>query len=416
MSRFLFLAALCFSICFVGCGGAGSSGPGKNTVTPPANNVATITANGGPAGLANGLFTSVTVCSPGTMTCATVSGILVDTGSSGLRILQQALPSGFVLPQQTDSGGNPIAACAQFADGFSWGPMVTADVTISGEKASAMPMQVINGSFQTIPASCSSHGPEEDTLATFGANGVLGVNNAPVDCGTACAVGGAGNPGFYYTCPTTGCVVTTLAVNRQAANPVALFATDNNGVIIEMPAITSASGVPSVTGSLVFGIGTQSNNSLRSVTILTTDDFGDFTTTFNGSPVTCGTAPNTTTVCSFTDTGSSLFFFADSSIATCSVGNPPSTFFCPSSPVALMATNTGMNGKSTTINFTVENAHTLFATSNFDFNDIGAPTSSIPNNSNLGFDWGGPFFFGRNVFVAIDNASTPGGTGPYVAY
>lgn len=406
MSRFLFLAALCFSFCFVGCGGGGSSSPGKNTVTPPANNVATITANGGPASLTNGLFTSVTVCSPGTMTCATVSGILVDTGSSGLRILSSALPSGFNLPQQVDGGGNPIAACAQFADGFSWGPMVTADVTISGEKASAMPMHVINGSFQTIPASCSSNGPEEDTLATFGANGVLGVNNAPVDCGTACTIGGASNPGVYYTCPNTGCVVTTLAVNKQGANPVALFATDNNGVIIELLAITSASGTPSVTGSLVFGIGTQSNNGLGGVTILTTDPFGDFTTTFQGNAI----------ANSFTDTGSSLFFFADSGIATCSVGNPPSTFFCPASPAMLSATNTGMNGKNTTITFTVENASTLFGTPNFDFNDIAAPTNSIPNSSGLGFDWGAPFFFGRNVFVAIDNASTPGGTGPYVAY
>jgi hypothetical protein len=33
-----------------------------------------------------------------------------------------------------------------------------------------------------------------------------------------------------------------------------------------------------------------------------------------------------------------------------------------------------------------------------------------------GFDWGLPFFFGRNVFVAIQGQSTPGGTAPYWAY
>jgi hypothetical protein len=26
------------------------------------------------------------------------------------------------------------------------------------------------------------------------------------------------------------------------------------------------------------------------------------------------------------------------------------------------------------------------------------------------------FFYGRNVFTAIENMSTPGGTGPYFAY
>ncbi|MEO5671342.1 MAG: DUF3443 family protein, partial [Ramlibacter sp.] len=32
------------------------------------------------------------------------------------------------------------------------------------------------------------------------------------------------------------------------------------------------------------------------------------------------------------------------------------------------------------------------------------------------FDWGLPFFFGRNVFVAFTGASTPRGIGPYWAY
>jgi hypothetical protein len=32
------------------------------------------------------------------------------------------------------------------------------------------------------------------------------------------------------------------------------------------------------------------------------------------------------------------------------------------------------------------------------------------------FDWGLPFFFGRNVFTAIESQNTPGGVGPYWAY
>jgi len=32
------------------------------------------------------------------------------------------------------------------------------------------------------------------------------------------------------------------------------------------------------------------------------------------------------------------------------------------------------------------------------------------------FDWGLPFFYGRNVYAAIEQQSTPGGVGPYFAY
>ena len=32
------------------------------------------------------------------------------------------------------------------------------------------------------------------------------------------------------------------------------------------------------------------------------------------------------------------------------------------------------------------------------------------------FDWGLPFFYGRNVYAAVEQQATPRGTGPYVAY
>lgn len=406
LSRFPFFVLLGSLMWVAGCGGNNStSTPGNNTVTPPgANNTVAIVAGGGPANITNGLFATVTVCSPGSTTnCATVGGILVDTGSFGLRILSQALPAGFSLPQQTDTSGNPIAECTVFADGFSWGPVVTADMTIGNEKASSMPTQIINGNFASIPTSCSSSGPEEDTLATFGANGIIGIGNFAQDCGPACTVGGATNPGIYFSCPATGCVVTTEGLAQQVINPVALFPVDNNGVIVELPAITSASGGVSVNGTLVFGIGTQSNNGLGNATVLGLDQNGNFTTSFLGSSI-----PG-----SFVDSGSSDLFFADSSIATCTVGTPPNTFsvYCPSSNVSLQAVNEGQNGKSTTINFTVTNGATL-PTQNFVFNDLAAPESF----GFTSFDWGLPFFFGRNVFVAIAGASTPGGAGPYTAY
>ncbi len=63
-------------------------------------NVLPVVVNGGPTNNAlNQLFASVTVCVPGTSNCQTISGILVDTGSVGLRVLSSALT--LPLPQQT---------------------------------------------------------------------------------------------------------------------------------------------------------------------------------------------------------------------------------------------------------------------------------------------------------------------------
>jgi hypothetical protein len=156
-----------------------------------------------------------------------------------------------------------------------------------------------------------------------------------------------------------------------------------------------------LSGSLIFGIGTQSDNSLGSAQVFTLDNSGNFTTTFKGTPYSS----------SFIDSGSNGYFFLNSSttgIPTCP--NPNSGFYCPSSPVNLSATNTGANGSSNTVNFTIDNANTLFSNAG----DNVFPTLGGPNSG--AFDWGLPFFFGRKVYTAIEGRTTPGGPGPYWAY
>jgi hypothetical protein len=393
----------------VGCGGSGSSSTssGSSGSTPAVNNVQTITVNTGPTAgppinspAINEAFTSVTVCAPGSTTnCQTISGILVDTGSPGLRILSSALT--ISLPQQTDASGNPVVECLPFVDGFTWGPVQTADMTIAGEQAKNLPIQVIGSTtFTNIPTSCSSNGTEEDDLASLGANGILGVGSFAQDCGDACTTTGSTNPGLYYTCSSSGCQVTTESLADQVANPVAFFTTDNNGVLIELPAVTGAE--TSITGSLIFGIGTQSNNALGSVTVYTLDPAtGNITTRFNNT---------TFTNASFLDTGSNAIYFLD----TATTGIPTCTdlafWYCPTSTQTLSATNQGANGASASFQFTVGNADTL--TSNL---TTGVADGLAGPNAGT-FDWGLPFFFGRNVFTAIENQNTPGGLGPYWAY
>jgi hypothetical protein len=324
----------------------------------------------------------------------------VDTGSSGLRVLASVLTVS--LPQMKDSNSNSIVECAQFEDGQSWGPVQMADISMAGEKASSIAIQVIgSASFPTVPGSCSSLGPVEDDLAGLGANGILGVGNFVQDCGPGCASSGQSNAGFYYACPTANnCQITAQAAAQQVSNPVAFFASDNNGVIIELPAVSAPAA--SISGSMIFGIGTQSNNGLGSAKVYTLDpELGNLTTSLNGQ-----TYPDA----SFFDTGSNAIYFLDAATTGLPTCNDYTFLYCPASIKSFSATNLGVNGVSGSVDFEIDNADTLVANPS-----VGvAPNLGGPNPG--GFDWGLPFFFGRNVYTAIEGKSTPGGMGPYVAY
>src|SRR5262249_11936473 len=296
-----------------GGGGGGGSNSGSSSATPTPN-TQSIVVDGGPANIPNLVFTTVTICVPGTSNCQTIDHVQVDTGSSGLRIMASVLSPGLSLPQQADGSGNPLVECAQFSDGFSWGPVKLADIRIAGEQASSVPIQVIgDGSFAAIPASCSSNGPPENTVADFGAKGLLGVGLFLQDCGPGCAQ--TAIPGTYYGCPTSACQPAAAALSQQLQNPVALFASDNNGVIVQLPAVPS-SGVTSVTGSMIFGIGTQPDNGLGNATVLTTTpDAGTIATTVNGQTFTD----------SYIDAGSSILFFGIDTYPLCRTSRD---FYC----------------------------------------------------------------------------------------
>jgi hypothetical protein len=366
------------------------------------NNTQTIDVNGGPNNnLANGLFTTVTVCAPGSSNCQSIPGVLVDTGSFGLRLLASAVDGlGASLPQQNGSNGNPVFECAQFVDSVLWGPVKAADVVLANETAKSVPIEVIDASSVSVPSACKAIGPAEEDVASLGANGILGVGLFVADCGNACTSASAGNPGFYYTCMGSSCTVAAEALIQQVQNPVASFAQNNNGVVIQLPAATAAG--PTLSGSLVLGIGTGSNNGVGSGKIFVPDRFGNLMTTFNGHQYP-----------SFLDTGSNGYFFLDSKttgLADCSTSQKG--FYCPPSPVNLSAVNNSAQGgsSSSTVNFTIVSASQLFANSNdFVFPTLGGPNPGI-------FDWGLPFFMGRNVFVAIEGRNTPAGAGPFWAY
>jgi len=377
------------------CGGAGSP---TTASSPTVDNTQPVQVNLGPAGdYVNGLFTSVTLCVPGTNNCQTIDGVLVDSGSSGLRLLSSAVT--LPLPRVADGAGNPMANCASFADlSYAWGPMAKATVRMAGEEAASVPIQLIGDpSIPDAPSDCSAGGTASDSVEALGANGLLGIGVFRQDCGDACARL-ARLPPVYYSCPAAGCAVTSVPLASQLQNPVWLFPQDNNGYLITLPSVPEL-GARSVAGSLIFGIGTQGDNALGSAAVYTTDDVGNMSTDFNG-----------TTLSGYLDTGTNGIYFLDSS----DIPLPPcpgddSDFSCPSGTVDLSATNRGRNGVSGAVPFRVANAETLFDTPNAAFNDLAGPDTGD-------FAWGLPFFFGRRTFVGIEGQGTPGGSGPYFAY
>ncbi len=411
VSGFVALVLLGTLMFAFGCGGVSSGGGTVPTGGGSTQNSVPLSVDAGPAGTgfisADVAFASVTLCVPGTNNCQTIDHVDVDTGSYGLRILKSAL----TLPLAQESH---LVECAQFVSFFTWGPVMLADVKMGGEVASNVPLQVIGDTdtgFSSIPTACqnSSPGGAADTLQTLGANGLLGVGSFIQDCGPACA--SSTTPGFYYSCPTaTTCAGTLVPLAQQVPNPVAMFAGDNNGVLIQLPVIASDSGQASATGTMFFGIGTQSNNALGSATVFQVDQFGDFTTVYNGHSY-----PG-----SFLDSGSNGIFFLTTALTGMpDCGDGDTGFYCPAATTSFTTATQGTTGTSEAVTFKAANVNLLFSGSNTAFNDLTGdnPTCFVNTTTTAPcFDWGLPFFFGRNVYTAIEGRNTPAGPGPYWAF
>jgi hypothetical protein len=403
------------------------------TVSPAGStaNVVPISVNGGPlvnasppSIYANGVFVSVHICAP-SGACQTIPDVLVDTGSVGLRLLgsQVTVP----LVPLTDNSGNTLYNCVQFLDNsFLWGAVAPATIVLGGETATSTSVQVIANPSFTIPGGCT--GTNEDTQQLLGANGILGVGPEPFDCGLGCDPSAGGTPpAVYYLCSSGGSCNTTFVScgtlcqdsnpNQQVTNPVFNFSAnasgiaDNNGVIVELPAVNDVAAT--VTGSLIFGIGTESNNALPSTATVLNLASDNFTTNFAGQALTM----------SFIDSGSNGLFFPQINSSPTICGSPDTTWYCPASTTPFSATNVGASGSpSNTVNFKVDNFQTVIGNNPTDaaFSNIAGPQGSgacsSSNTPACTFDWGLPFFYGRNVFTAIDGTTVGTTPTPFFAY
>ena len=424
------LAVSGMCVALAGCGGGGGSSPSasSNTTTPSTTPTSTPVTTGVSAafadptavptassGVANAVpitvmtsghvlnfpMASVTICSPGSnagSNCTTINNVLVDTASYGLRLFASAIPAptlSTLTPQM--SSGQQVAECMAFGSGDTWGTVRSVDLKMSGEIAQNLPIQVIGDSTflsASMPTACTT-GTPITTAAQMGANGILGIGVSPNDCGALCAA--APLTGQYYVCTGSTCSAVAEPVASQVTNPVKQFPIDNNGVIVEMAQV-SDTGSATGSGTLVFGIDTQSNNTLNGTgaTLLQTDIRGNMDGQFEG---------RTYSKQAFFDSGSGALFFTSTALSKSTAG-----YYTPAAPAGMQAVFTGANSAMTTVQFNVGNGATLINSGNYAFNNLGAAMAGS-------VDIGLPFFYGRHMYYHISGQpSSETGTTPFVAY
>ena len=290
------------------------SGSAKGSVTGVEGNALPFSVSAGIFDNADQGFTSITVCAHGTTNCSVINNVLIDTGSTGLRIFGSQLAGLGINPNT--NGGSEIGECAFFGSGVTFGGVSTVDVQMAGEPTITLPIQVIDdiGALPGAPRDCTQGATLIASPDDAGFYALLGTGQVPND-----------QPNIYtqyYNCGSNSCSDNNKPPKKDVVlNPVSLLSVDNNGVVVNLPAI-DADGEMTVNGTLYFGIGTESNNTPGAVTVLRQEtnidslNYLGIETTFGGK-----------NRGSFFDIGSNGLFF-NTNITQCT---DASGFFCPAS-------------------------------------------------------------------------------------
>jgi hypothetical protein len=204
---------------------------------------------------------------------------------------------------------------------------------------------------------------------------------------SACGGGGSGDDGGANTAKNSDKPAAGSIGSRPASSSGASGAS-------RLPALP-AGGQASVTGELVFGIGTQKNNAMPSQpNILALDQYGYFSTTYKGD-----------TFSSAIDSGSNANVFADYTIPF------SGDWYVPATTLSLSAILTGVDKAAPSVNvpFSLANGWNLLANQYAAYDSLGSPSAGM-------FIWGLPFFFGRSVYTAINNVMIGKQAGPFIAF
>ncbi len=344
----------------------------------------------------NRLLVSVTVCAPATNRCATIDDVMVDTGSTGLRLEAFAVPEFLRLPAFEGRDHAPLAECVRFVGSDAWGALRRADIRMGGLTAADLPVQVIDDAAFPPPSSCGRSGGPATS------NGTLGIGAQLTDCSGACQQSESHPHAYGCRAGTCTPLANPVEIAERLPNPVARLGDGRlNGVVFDLPAPPRGSA-DAVAGTLTFGVGTTANNQLGAARILKLDPFGRFTTIYEGRRF-----PG-----SYIDSGTETYILPDDRLPRCA---RPGWALCVSPPRPLRATLVGQDGTDIPTPFWVG-----------DYNAIrdrrfgaSADIAVAARPGSDAFVWGAPFFLGRRVFLVMTGRTVPGSpgvSGPFYAY
>jgi hypothetical protein len=230
-----------FAAALLACLGAGAAAA--------ADNIVPIEVRQLHDGMFNLAYVDVTVCNA-VPQCRTVPNVVVDTGSSGLRLHREAL-DGLQLEPVRDGIGRRLGNAAHFASGGLWGTLHAAQLRIGQvETTRAIPIQLFDAPspLERLPASY-----DDDARARFirMGNGVLGMSPRRHD------------PQRYFALSRWGPKALLPAwtqvyvdASRQVVNPIIHFPEPyHNGSVISLPEVDRGAGQKTAQGWLGFGVG-----------------------------------------------------------------------------------------------------------------------------------------------------------------
>ena len=343
----------------------------------------------------NRMLVSVTVCEPGTERCARIDDVMVDTGSTGLRLEASSVPDWLRLPPFSGPDGKPLAECLRFVHDTAWGPLRRADVRLGGLTAKALPLQVIDDGGGPQPTSC----PRSDVRPT--SNGTLGVGQHPFDCQDACEQHADG-PGVFVQDGTAWVpVLGRVETAYRLPNPVSYLPGHDDGIVIELPSPPEG-GSREVEGTLTFGVGGADLDRLGVSDVLHLDTHGRFTTVVDGRSF-----PD-----SSVDSGTETYLIGDVGLPRC----PDMAWaYCAEPRIHVEAQMVGGDGNRRAVSLAVGDYRTRLERRIGAADDVA---EAAPPRSTT-FVWGAPFFFGRRVSLVMDGRAVPGSpplVGPFYAF
>ncbi len=238
---------------------------------PLADNIIAVEVRGDRPDHRNTPLVDVTVCNTRGK-CKTVPNVMVDTGTTGLRLFRGAVADLDLEPVK-DRSGNPITNWGSASYSELWGPLHRAKVRLGKVTTeTAIPVQLFDlpKDGEALPQGYARVDNRKATSFRF--NGVLGIG--PQRHHAAGYLVGVSDS--WYSRAPSRWVAQKVDRSQQLANPIAHFpAPYNNGSVITLPEVDLNSGAARVRGWLGLGIGEPTDGLFASGQRVLSHEFND---------------------------------------------------------------------------------------------------------------------------------------------